>query len=391
MAPVQPAPCSIEPPRWVGADGPRGANSSVEAGFAGSADPWVVWLENDGAQLAVLDPFGHVVRVPAGSGEAQAVWVAPVDTHFAIVVVTEQRERAQFHRVFTAADGHIVERFVHRRGRDASLGLDAVVTRSHVVLAWDERQPAPSTGAAVVLQSLEIAAVRSAPGPLVAPVVTAITPPEHDASDPVLAVRGDGTLVLAWLAARNIEDVISNATPTDVWVRALSPAGRATGAPQLVSPGPGNRYAAGLLSVGNSMWLTYRVAGDADVESVGDGGSVAVFVLGSDLRPQASPVYVSARDANPSGETVLLPDATGVSVFWTERAGDTLVTWRRTVDVNGLLTRVGRSEPVAEGRLPRAGDAQQPVFLALDASGRIGVARASCPAIVQRVADAGTP
>jgi hypothetical protein len=127
--------------------------------------------------------------------------------------------------------------------------------------------------------------------------------------------------------------------------------------------------------------MAYRVAGDADQESQGDGGSVAAIRLGADLHPSASPAYVTSETAVPSGAPVLLGDSGGVMAFWTEREGDTLRTLRRPIEPDGRALRDSAVEPALAGDLPAYGDGSDAVVLRHGPHGELGTARIHCPTI----------
>jgi hypothetical protein len=332
-----------------------------------------VWIDHASSSLVVQPPTGDAVRTALGTGDAQPPDIAAFGDDL-VVVLPVQRAGARFHRVLRAHGTTVTELFTQPEAMDDDFNVAIVPTSAGALITWND---AVADGASVILgQFVSNEALRG--GSMRAPAPRPLTPPDHDASDPVLIPRSDGTVVLAWLAAHEIDDVIANATTADVFVRSVSANGQTLGVPVQISPGPGNRFGVQGVANGDAVWITYRVAGDADQESEGDGGLVAIVRLGLDLHPTASPAYVSERDGNPSGPASVLADGAGATVFWTERSGDALRAWRRPVEPDGRVVRRANAEPALRDEVPIGGDATRPWVLLHGNHGEPGLVRLHC-------------
>ncbi len=373
--------CTADPTRWLvpttGGASERSLPYDSVAAVVAREGLWVVWSDHGTSSLVVQPPTGEAVRMPLGEGETQPPALA-LSGESLIVVLPTRRGATLVHRLLRAHAGGITELFSQPEAAGGDLDAAIVPLGEGVLVVWTDPTPA---GASVVMgQFVPTASLQGGPVPPPAPRV--LSPLEQDAADPVLIPRSDGTAVLAWLSAHEVEDVIANATTADVVVRVITANGQTSSPPVQVSPGPGNRFGVSGASSGDTTWIAYRVAGDADQESQGDGGSVAILRLGPDLHPTTSPAYVTSREGSPSGSAAVLPDTTGgVTVFWSERDGDSQRTVRRSTEPDGRLSRPENREAALRGTVPVGGDGARPWIVLRGNHGEPGVSRLRCPVI----------
>jgi hypothetical protein len=378
-APARPAPpprCTVSDTRWRVPVRDGGAEAVFEGGALahGPGGEWLAWLDRGAGALVVSGPDGALRRESLGAGEVSAPLLA-LSGDGAVALTVVQRARERVHRLL-AVGSSLRELFTQREAMDDGLSVALASLGAGVLVAWDEERAL--TGSAIVSQLVPHAAI-AAGQPIPPPLPRPLTPEDQDAGDPVLARAPDGGAVLAWLVSHDVPAEVANQDATDIYVRALSAEGVPAGAPVRVTPGPAIRFGIAVLARPDAVWLAYRVAGDADHESRGDGGAVAVLKLGRDLRPTASPVYVTEADAVPSGEPVLLGDGDGVAVFWTERSGEELRTLRRRVDAAGRVASPAQEEPVLHGDLPVLGDRAASVAVVHGPNGEPGTVQLRCP------------
>ncbi len=368
---VPASPCTADAPRYLPVTAPVDGTVAV----ARDSALWLAWIERSTATVVVQPPSGEPVRVATGEGDIQVPALAAA-TNEAFVAIPVQRGATRSHRVMRVHDGIATELFTTPEANDDVFDIALATTSTGLVIAWtDSITPEISS---VMTQYVSFATARA--GSIASPQPRALTTPDQDASDPVVVARADGTLVMAWLVAHEVDDVIANATTADVFVCRLAANGEPSSAPVQISPGPGNRFGVRLASAGDATWVAYRVAGDADQESQGDGGLVALMRLGVDLHPSASPVYVSDRDGNPSGPSAIVVDERGgATVFWNERQGDAITSWRRAAEPDGRMLRAANPEPMLRGEVPFGGDATRPWVLLRGERGEPGLLHLRCP------------
>lgn len=376
-----PPSCTVPPPDWLVPlrEGPTERTPAYDS-VTSSVSPeglWVAWNDRRASLLVVRAPSGESAAMPLGDGETQPPSLAAFG-HELVAVLSTQHGTTRAHRVLRVHGASIIELFTQAERADDDFDAAIVPLGDGALVVWTE--PTQAGTSAVMGQFVPHAALHG--GPIAPPAPRVLTPPEQDAGDPVLIPRSDGTAVLAWLSAHEVDDVIANATTADVVVRTIDASGHVSTPPVQISPGPGNRFGVCGAVSANATWIAYRVAGDADQESQGDGGSFAIVRLGTDLHPTASPAYVTSREGSPSGSASVLPDAAGgVTVFWAEREGDELRTLRRSTEPDGSLLRPENSEPDLRGTVPVGGEAAHPWVLFRGNHGEPGVVRVSCPVI----------
>lgn len=342
----------------------------------GTGGVWAAWIDRGTGTLVIAPPTGALLHEPLGAGETHAPVLTVTDAGATAAMVV-QRGGTRFHRLITTRGGALREVLRQTEQLDDGLSIAAVSTRQGILVAWDEERP--RGGSTIVVQYVPEAVLegRAAGAP-----TRVVSPDEHDAVDPELFPTPDGAAVIAWLAVHPIDAGVANQSATDVYVRALAPDGRPVSEPVRITPGPAIRFGVAALVQPEAVWVAYRVAGDADNDARGDGGAIAVIKLGRDLRPMASPVYITDEDALPSGTPVLLPDGAGVAVFWAERRGEEVYTMRRTVEASGRVVQPAWKEPALRGDLPAFGHASAAVVALHGPHGEPGVAQLRCPSVV---------
>lgn len=339
---------------------------------------WAAWRDRRDGAVRVLRDGREPASLTAQGGALSGPVLVPLGARGVVLASFEPSGRGlREHQVWQfEAQGEPVRLFAQGERVGEGVSVAAARLGPGVVIAWEEGRG--DQGSAVLGQVFTPAAT---PRALATPPASRmLTPPEHDASDPVLVPRADGSAVLLWLAAQDVDAEESNQTSTELWARALSPTGALAGQPMRLTPRPAARFAVVARRVGETLWVTYRVEGDADVESRGDGGSVAVLRVGPDLAPLASAELVTGRGSVPTGEASVLPAGSGVHVWWAERGSEGLRTMRRAVDASGRPQGEPQLEPELHGEVPTAGDAQEPWVLAHGPAGEPGLARYRCPA-----------
>lgn len=371
-------PCTVEPTRWLvhPSDAGTGPAFGYEGGalVRGAGGDWAAWLDRGAGELVVAPPTGTFLREALGPGEQGAPALATVG-NLALVVRVIDRQGARMHRALVAMQGALRELFTQREDNDDGLNISVATSSAGVLIAWDEdRGPG---GGAIVTQFVPRATLE-AQSPITAPALRVVTPPDQDAGDPLLVPLPDGGAALFWLASQDL-DAFANQTPADIYARTLAADGTPVGPPVRITPGPSNRFGLTALATGGAVWLAYRVAADADQESGGDGGAIALVRLGSDLRPTVSPTYLSGADAVPSGRAAIVPEGAGVAVFWAERDGEGLRTLRRSVEADGRVLGPALVERELGGEVPALTDGTALLAVIHGPRGEPGIARWRCP------------
>jgi hypothetical protein len=344
---------------------------------SGPTGAWLAWLDRPAASLVVGTPAEALLRQALGDGEPNAPVLATSGEHVVAALVS-QRGAAREHRLFVLGES-VRELFRQPEALDDGLGIAVVGTRAGVLVAWDEERP--RAGGSIVAQFVPQAALAAA-HPMPAPRPMVLSPEDQDAVDPELMPMPDGSALLVWLASRELDAAVANQSATDIYARLLSPTGEPTAPAVRLTPGPAIRFGVAALARRDTVWIAYRVAGDADHESRGDGGAIAVLALGRDLRPRASAVHVTEAGAVPSGAPVLLGDGDGVTVFWTEREGEGVRTLRRFVDASGRARGTPQEEPVLGGDLPVHGEREASTAVLHGPQGEPAIATVRCPPAV---------
>lgn len=324
---------------------------------------WALWTDSRDrrAHLARPSQPDRTATLTAGErGEALLTLAGPHrDTPVVAWSYDTPAGRAHTARSVDAIDRGCTQ----AEARDDALALSVATTSRGVLVAWDDDDPG-ATGGRVKVQLVTVPTPTGACGS-----ARQVSPPEHDAGDPLLVSTPDGAAVIAWLAARELERDQNNDTATEVWALALDATGATVGAPLRVTPTSGHRFglSAAVSSDGASVWLAWRAAPESGTEARGDGGPVAISrvtrtAMGLTRAGDAS--IVTANTANPTGAPRVFALSTRerpAEVWWRERSGDAVVTLHRPVDAAGRAVgdaTAAVTEPALRGELPATLDAR---------------------------------
>ncbi len=318
---------------------------------------WALWTDSRDRRAHLARPSQPDRTAALGAGDRGEALLALAGAHRDTPVVAWTYDVAAG-RAHTVRSVDALDRgCTQAEARDDALALTIAPTSRGVLVAWDDDDPG-AAGGRVKVQLVSVPVPAGACGS-----VRQVSPPEHDAGDPLLVSTPDGAAVIAWLSARELERDQNNDTATEVWALALDATGATVGAPLRVTPTSGHRFglSAAVSSDGASVWLAWRAAPESGTEARGDGGPVAVSritrtALGLTRAGDAS--VVTANTANPTGATrVFALSARGrpAEVWWRERSGDQVVTLHRAIDAAGRAVgdaTAAVTEPALRGELP---------------------------------------
>lgn len=348
----------------------------------------LLWVDARTSQL-VLGGDGSAARHARslGPGERSDPAFALLDAVGPAVVWVRDAPASRRHVV------RVGERF--ERGcqspetRDEGLSISAAATPRGLITAWDDDGPRPAAGS-IKVQLIAPSALREGERDDALPLCatpTQVSPPEQDASDPVLAPTPEGGAMLVWLTARDIDATQSNDTVTDVWAIALGADARAVGLPLRLTNAPGHRFGVSAASgERGSAWVAFRVADETDSESRGDGGAVEVLRVErgpEGLRRASDPRAITEAGLTPTGAPQVFARGSVAMVFLRHRQGHAVSAYARALRHRSGAVEMGalRREPALRGELPAALDAQGAVHVLASApDGALDTLRVRCEA-----------
>ncbi len=373
--------CERLPPEWrvapaPGISIPAQAIDGVTVVRAAAGD-YVAWLDRTTRSLVLSPPHGPTVHRELPAVELTGPEVLSVEPNILVATAAMSPERRS-HRVERVRAGAFQLVFETDEAADDGFSMAAVSNARGAWIAWSEPR---ADGLGVVRTQFLPAAGLSGRLPLpAAPALRDVSPPDQNASDPALVMFADGSVAVIWLALAAMDAGSANQTATDLWIRRIPPDGRAIPIPIRLTTASATRFGVSGIARDGAVWITYRVAGDAEGESLGDGGNVAVLRLDADLRGTRAATVVTDPNAVPTGVSQIVTAGPETWIFWAERRGEAIVTLRRALSADGGALGASLIEAAFDGDVPDGGDLRSGLYAAVRGShGEPGVARWRCP------------